>query len=102
MLKMFLPTFAMHIEIINKYLQEFATLKTSDIVLIKVLVVFLRPNGMTVQSYNPVLVIKVVFFMSSGAIRICQKPDYKSKVVNHDEFPNWLITSSTNGIENES
>jgi hypothetical protein len=63
------------------------SLKTSDIVLVKVLVAFFRPNGMTVQSYNPVLVIKAVFFTSSGAIRICQKLDYKSRAVNHAELP---------------
>jgi hypothetical protein len=104
MLKMFLPAFAMHIKIINEYLQEFATqvLKNLYIVLVKVLVAFLRPNGMNVQSYNSVLMISVVFFMSSGAIQICQKLDCKSKAVNHDDFPNWLITSSTSGIGNES
>jgi len=104
MLKMFLPAFAMHIKIINEYLQEFATqvLKNLYIVLVKVLVAFLRPNGMIIQSYNPVLMIKAVFFISSRAIRICQKLDYKSKAVNHDDFPNWLITSSTSGIGNES
>jgi len=78
------------------------SLTTSDIVLVKVLVAFLRPNGMMVQSYDLVLVISVVFFVSSGAIRICQKPNYKSKAINHDDFPNWLITSSTSGIGNES
>ncbi len=89
MLQMLLLVLDVHIEVINKDLQKVATqvFKTSDIVLVNVLVAFLRPNGMTVQSYSPVLVIKAVFFMSSGAIRICQKPDCKSKAVNHDEFP---------------
>jgi len=83
-LKVPFPIFVVYIEIVNKYLQEFvpSSLKTVDIVRVKVLVPFLRPNGMTVQSYNPVLVINVVFFMSSGAIRICQKPDCKSNAVN--------------------
>jgi hypothetical protein len=63
------------------------SLKTSVIVQVNVLVAFFSLNGITVQSYNPVLVIRAVFFMSSGAIRICQKLDYKSKAVNHNEFP---------------
>ncbi len=71
------------------------SIKTSNIVMVKVLAAFLRPNGMTVQSYNPMLVINVIFFISSSAIQICQKPDYKSNVVNQEDFPNWVITSST-------
>ncbi len=64
------------------------SLKTYDIVLVNVLVAFFRPNGMTVQSYNLVLVSKAVFFTSSEAIRICQKLDCKSRAVNHVELPN--------------
>jgi hypothetical protein len=46
-LQMLLPAFAVHIEVINEYLQELLpkSLKTSDIVLVNVLVAFLRPNG---------------------------------------------------------
>ncbi len=46
-------------------------LKTSVIVHVKVLVAFLNPNGMTVHSNNPLLVISAVLPMSSRAILIC-------------------------------
>jgi hypothetical protein len=74
----------MDIEIVHNTLRNLSpkSLKTSDIVRVNVLVAFLRPNDMTVQSYNPLLVINVVFPMSSGAILICQKPDCKSSAVN--------------------
>jgi hypothetical protein len=89
MLKVLYPIFAVDVEVIHEHLQKLAAkiLETSDIVLVNVLVAFFNPNGMTVQSYNPVLVIKAVFFTSSGAIRICQNPDCKSKAVNHVELP---------------
>jgi hypothetical protein len=49
-LKVVLPILAVDIEIVHKHLQEFASqfLETRDIVLVKVLVAFLRPKGMTV------------------------------------------------------
>jgi hypothetical protein len=90
MLQVPFPTAVVDVEVIHKHLQELATqvVNTSDIVLVNVLVAFFRPNGMTIRSYNPVLVINTVFFTSSGAIRICQKPDCKSRAVNHVELPN--------------
>ncbi len=104
MLEMFLPTSLCTLKSSTNTFKNLSpnSLKTSDIVLVKVMVTFLKPNGMTVQSYNLVLVINVVFFISSGAIQICQKPNYKSNAVNQDDFPNQVITLSTSGIGNES
>jgi hypothetical protein len=50
MTKVFPPILAMYIKVINKHLQESATLslKTSAIVRKNVFVAFLSPNGMTV------------------------------------------------------
>jgi hypothetical protein len=47
---MLVPTAVVDVEVILKHLQELASpsLNTSDIVRVKVLVTFFRPNGMTV------------------------------------------------------
>ena len=40
-----------------------------------------RPNGITLNSNKPSLVIKAVLCLSAGSISICQKPEAKSKAV---------------------
>jgi len=53
-----------------------------------ILLAFFSLNGITFHSYKPDLVIIVVFFTSSRAIGIWQKPNYKSSTKNHWERPN--------------
>jgi hypothetical protein len=53
-----------------------------------VLMAFFNPNGIKFHSYRPDLVITVIFLTPSGAIGICQNPNYKSNVKNHLECLN--------------
>ena len=42
-----------------------------------------RPKGITVNWYNPRLVLRDVFCLSSGAIAICQNPELRSMELNY-------------------
>jgi hypothetical protein len=77
------------------------SLNTSVIILEKVLVVFLNLNGITFHSKNLVLMMIAIFLMFSGAIGICQNLNYKSRVVNHVNYPIWSKTSSISNMGNE-
>ncbi len=76
--------------------------KTLVMVSKKVLVAFFMPKGMIVQLNGSTLVIKIDLRTSFGAILIYQNLDYKSNVENHCDLFNWVKTSSTRGIRNES
>jgi hypothetical protein len=74
----------MHIEIINKDLQELVSqfLEHFCHCFSECDVTFLRLKGIFVQSYKPILVMSAIFLKSFGAIWMCQKPDCKSNAVN--------------------
>src|SRR6266542_1897028 len=70
---------------------------TSFISLWKVGGAFFNPNGITLNSYNPLWHIKAVFSLSSSFISICQYPLAKSKLVNQLPSLNFLSNSSILG-----
>ncbi len=67
-----------------------------------VFVAFFNLNGITFHSKNLVLMTTTIIQTSSSAILICQKPNCRSKVENHEDFPSCVNTSSIKGMGKES
>jgi len=63
---------------------------------------FVSPNGITLNSYNPSIVMKAVLERSSGLISTCQYPDAKSNVEKYLAFPSVSSKSSILGNGNWS
>ncbi len=67
-----------------------------------VFVAFFNLNGITFHSKNLVLMTTTIIQTSSSAILICQKPNYRSKAENHENFTGCVIRSSMKGMGKES
>jgi hypothetical protein len=55
------------------------------------------PKGMTIHSYEPYLVLKLVYSRASSSIATLQEPDAKSSLLKHLAAPILSSSSSIRG-----